>query len=82
MDDANLEDLRELRTRVVKKKGGEEGVGRVMLFGEFGGEMRGKRGEEVDDPYYGGKEGFDVAYQQAVRFSRCFLERLGRGELS
>ncbi|OAG00073.1 phosphotyrosine protein phosphatases I, partial [Paraphaeosphaeria sporulosa] len=83
MDDSNLADLLELRAREVKRRGGEEeGVGRVMLFGEFGGKMRrGGRGEEVQDPYYGGKEGFEVAYEQAVRFSRAFLERLENGEL-
>ncbi|KAF9729563.1 hypothetical protein PMIN06_012639 [Paraphaeosphaeria minitans] len=84
MDDSNLSDLLELRAREVKRRGGEEqGVGRVMLFGEFGGKTRrGGRGEEVEDPYYGGKEGFEVAYAQAVRFSRAFLESLENGELS
>ena len=83
MDDSNLEDLEDLRKRVVKKKGGEVGVGKVMLFGEFGGEMRkGGRGEEVQDPYYGGNDGFTAAYEQAVKFSKVFLERLEKGELS
>jgi low molecular weight phosphotyrosine protein phosphatase len=49
-----------------------------MLFGEFGG----KKGEEVEDPYYGGEEGFEEAYRQAVRFSKGFLEKLEAGELS
>lgn len=83
MDDSNLEDLMDLRKRTVKKKGGQEGVGKVMLFGEFGGETRrGGRGEEVQDPYYGGNDGFTVAYEQAVKFSKVFLERLEKGELS
>lgn len=83
MDDANLEDLEDLRRRAVKRKGGDEGFGRVMLFGEFGGRTRrGGRGEEVQDPYYGANDGFTVAYEQAVRFSKCFLERLEKGELS
>jgi low molecular weight phosphotyrosine protein phosphatase len=86
MDDENLDDLQDLRKREVKKRGSEEGVGRVMLFGEFGkrdtlGNGRGK-GEEVQDPYYGGGEGFDVAYEQAVRFTKGFLEQLEKGELS
>lgn len=83
MDEENLADLLELRGKVVRRRGGgggEEGVGRVMLFGEFGGEKG--RAEEVQDPYYGGKEGFERAYEQCVRFSGVFLERLGRGELS
>jgi low molecular weight phosphotyrosine protein phosphatase len=83
MDDNNLEDLLRLRQRELKKAGGEDGVGKVMLFGDFGGKTRkGGRGEEVDDPYYGGNDGFDVAYEQAVRFTKAFLERLEKGELS
>lgn len=82
MDDDNLEDLLELRKREVKKRGGEEDVGMVMLFGDFGGKQRkGGRGEEVVDPYYGGSEGFEVAWEQAVRFSKAFLEKLENGEL-
>ncbi|KAH7093782.1 low molecular weight phosphotyrosine protein phosphatase-like protein [Paraphoma chrysanthemicola] len=83
MDDDNLEDLLRLRQREVKKQGSEEGVGKVMLFGDFGGKKRrGGRGEEVDDPYYGGNDGFTIAYEQAVRFSKAFIEQLEAGELS
>ena len=82
MDDDNLGNLERLREREVKKKGGEEGVGRVMLFGEFGGKRRGTKGEEVQDPYYGADDGFAVAYEQSVIFSKVFLERLEKGELS
>ncbi|KAF2203158.1 low molecular weight phosphotyrosine protein phosphatase-like protein [Delitschia confertaspora ATCC 74209] len=82
MDDDNLEDLERLRKRVVKEKGGEESVGRVCLFGQFGGKRRrGGRGEEVQDPYYGARDGFEVAYEQSVRFSKAFLGMLERGEL-
>jgi low molecular weight phosphotyrosine protein phosphatase len=80
MDEQNLRDLERLREREVKRRGGdEEGVGRVMLFGEFGGK---RKGEEVDDPYYGGNKGFTTAFEQCVRFGRAFLERLEKGELS
>jgi low molecular weight phosphotyrosine protein phosphatase len=85
MDDENAEDLDVLREREVKRRGGDdEGVGQVMLFGEFGGKGRkgGRKGEEIVDPYYGGEEGFTVAYGQCVRFGKVFLERLERGELS
>ena len=83
MDDDNLEDLLELRNKEAQRRGGEAGLGRVMLFGEFGGKMRkGGRGEEVRDPYYGGRDGFETAYEQAVRFSKAFLEKLEKGELS
>jgi low molecular weight phosphotyrosine protein phosphatase len=84
MDDENLADLEQLRRREVKRRGGdEEGVGRVMLFGAFGGKgRRGGKGEEVQDPYYGANDGFTTAYEQAVKFSKVFLERLEKGELS
>jgi low molecular weight phosphotyrosine protein phosphatase len=36
----------------------------------------------VQDPYYGGDDGFTVAYEQSVRFSKAFLEQLEKGELS
>jgi low molecular weight phosphotyrosine protein phosphatase len=83
MDDSNLDNLRRLREREVKRAGGEEGVGKVMLFGEFGGaKRRGGRAEEIEDPYYGGDDGFETAYKQSVLFSKTFLERLEKGELS
>ncbi|KAH7130165.1 low molecular weight phosphotyrosine protein phosphatase [Dendryphion nanum] len=83
MDDSNLDDLLRLRAREIKKVGSEDGVGKVMLFGDFGGKKRrGKRGEEVDDPYYGGQNGFEDAYEQAVRFTNAFLEQLEAGQLS
>jgi low molecular weight phosphotyrosine protein phosphatase len=71
-----------LRDKEIKKQGGEEGVGKVMLFGEFGGKMRKGKGEEITDPYYGGRDGFEIAYEQAVRFSKAFLEKLEAGVLS
>jgi low molecular weight phosphotyrosine protein phosphatase len=43
-----------------------------MLFGEFSGK---KKAEEVDDPYYGGRDGFEIAYEQCVRFSKNFLKQ-------
>ncbi|KAF2743751.1 low molecular weight phosphotyrosine protein phosphatase, partial [Sporormia fimetaria CBS 119925] len=81
MDEDNLEHLERLRKREVKKRGlSEEGVGKVMLFGVFG-EKKGKRGEEVVDPYYGEDDGFERAFEQAVRFSRGFLGELEGGVL-
>jgi low molecular weight phosphotyrosine protein phosphatase len=83
MDDDNLEDLLTLRQREIKKVGSEEGMGKVMLFGDFGGKKRrGGRGEQVADPYYGGNDGFTVAFEQATKFTKAFLERLEAGELS
>ncbi|KAF2133680.1 low molecular weight phosphotyrosine protein phosphatase-like protein [Dothidotthia symphoricarpi CBS 119687] len=83
MDADNLEDLERARQKEVKKRGSEEGVGKVMLFGEFGGKTkRGGSGEEIVDPYYGGDEGFATAFEQCGRMGRAFLEELESGELS
>ncbi|KAF8852160.1 phosphotyrosine protein phosphatase [Acephala macrosclerotiorum] len=64
MDRDNLRDLQRLQQR-------HGGSAKVMLFGEFAGK---KRAEEVDDPYYGGRDGFEMAYEQIVRFSKNFLK--------
>ncbi|KAL5360259.1 phosphotyrosine protein phosphatase I superfamily [Aspergillus floccosus] len=59
---------------------GEAGakVAEVRLFGDFGtGGALHERvggGEVVQDPYYGGVNGFEEVYQQVVRFSRGFLD--------
>lgn len=95
MDEENEEDLLELRRKVVRKRrgkgagagagagagkaDGEEGLARVALWGEFAPEA-GKR-EIVEDPYYGGDEGFEVAWEQCVRFGKEFLRRVEEGEL-
>lgn len=70
MDGENLVELRRVEKRV---RGGERGKAKVMLFGAFGG----KEEEEVEDPYYGGEEGFEVAFGQMVRFSEGFLREVG-----
>ncbi len=37
----------------------------------------------VGDPYYGARDGFEVAYEQMVRFSKGFVEEvLGGGEVT
>ncbi|EMR83555.1 putative phosphotyrosine protein phosphatase protein [Botrytis cinerea BcDW1] len=64
MDSNNLEDLLSLKKRT-------EGKAKVMLFGEYAG---GSSPEEVDDPYYGGNDGFKAAYEQCTRFSKNFLK--------
>ena len=60
MDGENLKDLQ----RVHQKAGGSA---KVMLFGEYAGK---KKAEVVEDPYYGGRDGFDIAYEQCMRFSK------------
>lgn len=72
MDKENLHDLQRLRQRVLGKDGATQGKGKVVLFGDFGG----RQGEEVVDPYYGARNGFEVAYEQMVRFSRGFIEEV------
>ena len=64
MDRDNLRDLQ----RIQQRSGGKA---QVMLFGQFAGT---KKAEEVDDPYYGGKDGFELAYEQCTRFTRNFLK--------
>ncbi|RFU30954.1 hypothetical protein B7463_g5382, partial [Scytalidium lignicola] len=66
MDRQNLLDIQ----RLSQRSGG--GKAKVMLFGEFSGS---KRPEVVEDPYYGGRDGFEVAYEQCMRFSNNFLKK-------
>ncbi|KAJ5780778.1 Protein-tyrosine phosphatase low molecular weight mammalian [Penicillium paradoxum] len=55
-------------------------VAEVRLFGDFGkgGKLHERvgGGEVVKDPYYGGANGFEEVYQQAVRFSQNFMDYL------
>lgn len=62
-----MHDLQYIARRV-----GSKARAKVMLFGEFSGR---KHQEEVGDPYYGSSDGFDVAYEQCVRFSQNFLKQ-------
>lgn len=65
--------------------GADTKVAEVRLFGDFGkgGKLddRVGSGEVVKDPYYGGANGFEEVYQQAVRFSQNFLEYLERNPI-
>lgn len=65
MDRSNLSDVERWRKR---KSAGEKA--RIMLFGEFSGSGR---KEVVQDPYYGGVDGFEAAYEQCRRFAINFL---------
>jgi low molecular weight phosphotyrosine protein phosphatase len=57
-------------------------IAEVRLFGDFGADGKPHErvggGEEVQDPYYGGRDGFEEVYQQAVNFSNRFFEYLGQ----
>ena len=83
MDSENLEDLNEARDKFLRSKKGasndETRVAKVALFGSFGGK---NHEEEVDDPYYGGKDGFDRAFEQVTRFSKGFLKFLEKSTVS
>lgn len=65
MDRSNLSNIQ----REQKKKPGSKA--KVILFGDYSGTGE---VEIVNDPYYGGKDGFETAYEQAVRFSTNFLK--------
>jgi low molecular weight phosphotyrosine protein phosphatase len=54
----------------IQRRVGSKAKAKLMLFGEFSGR---RHSEEVRDPYYGARDGFDVAYEQCVRFSTNFL---------
>ncbi len=64
MDKSNLSDVERLQSRKPGSKA------KVMLFGEYSGTGK---AEIVSDPYYGGRNGFEKAYEQASRFSKNFL---------
>ena len=73
MDKDNLYDLQRLKSRIAKSTGTTDPeTGKVMLFGDFGG----KKGEQVGDPYYGARNGFAIAYEQMVRFSKGFISQV------
>ncbi|KAJ5885179.1 Protein-tyrosine phosphatase low molecular weight mammalian [Penicillium taxi] len=80
MDKSNLRDLLDVRDSVIgsRKKTANTKVAEVRLFGDFheDGKLHGQvgGGEVVQDPYYGGANGFEEVYQQTVRFSQGFLE--------
>lgn len=59
-------------------------VAEVRLFGDFGkgGKLHDRvgGGEVVEDPYYGGANGFEEVYHQVVRFSKGFIDYLENQE--
>ena len=74
MDEDNLIDLRDMVKRA-KKRGllsGDE-LNKVGLFGSFGGKSV---DEEVQDPYYGGKDGFEIAFEQVERCGKGLLKHI------
>lgn len=73
MDQENLEHLVDMRNRLVKKRRQkDDDLGKVVLWGTAGGFI----GEQVDDPYFGIDNGFDVCFEQMMRFGKGFLKSL------
>jgi low molecular weight phosphotyrosine protein phosphatase len=70
MDSSNLHDLQRIQRRVDSK--GTKSKAQVMLFGEYSGK---KRAENIEDPYYGVDNGFEIVYEQVTRFSKNFLAK-------
>ncbi|KAJ5998856.1 Protein-tyrosine phosphatase low molecular weight mammalian [Penicillium sp. IBT 35674x] len=68
----------------IGEHGVEAQVAKIRLFGDFGpgGKLHTRvgGGEVVQDPYYGGANGFEEVYQQVVRFSQGFLDHVNSSE--
>lgn len=62
----------------IRDQGSDAQVAQVRLFGDFGpgGKLHSRvgGGEVVQDPYYGGSNGFEEVYKQVTRFSQGFLD--------
>ena len=78
MDEDNLIDLRDMVKRAKKKRllTGDE-VGKCHLLGQFGGK---DAEEEVQDPYYGGRDGFEMAFEQVQRCGKGLLKHIEEQE--
>ena len=78
MDAENLEDINEVKDKLVRERKirkilEEKSLAEVVMFGSYGGKTE---DEEVDDPYYGGQNGFDITFEQVSRFSKGFIAAL------
>lgn len=71
MDESNYSNVRRL------KPTGSSAT--VLLFGEFRHDSKFQK--IVDDPYYGGHDGFQVNFDQITDFSRGFLNKVRDGTL-
>ncbi|KAB5594413.1 Low molecular weight phosphotyrosine protein phosphatase [Ceratobasidium theobromae] len=61
-DGANLSNLKSMAPK--------DSTATIMLFGSF------DDGKPIADPYYGGINGFEKAYDQCVRYSNGFLDQV------
>ena len=73
MDAANLDDLKDMVKRAEDRRQLDTRAARVRLYGVFGGQ---RADEEIDDPYYGGPNGFQKAYEQLMRFAEGLLKHI------
>jgi low molecular weight phosphotyrosine protein phosphatase len=74
MDEDNRRDLKDMVKRAQKKgQLGDEVLEKIHLYGAFGGK---DKKEEIGDPYYGGRDGFEIAYEQAVRCGHGLLKHI------
>lgn len=64
MDESNLRNLKRLKPQSSKAQ--------VSLFGKWNTD--GKYRDIVDDPYYGGNDGFEYNFKQIQHFSEQFLQ--------
>jgi low molecular weight phosphotyrosine protein phosphatase len=65
MDSSNLQDVKRIQPKNSRAI--------VQLFGEYSPD----KSSIIEDPYYGGVEGFKKNYEQATSFSNGFLVSLG-----
>ncbi|EDO18307.1 hypothetical protein Kpol_1039p58 [Vanderwaltozyma polyspora DSM 70294] len=65
MDENNVRNLKKIQPKGSKAK--------VMLFGDWN--TSGKFNKIVDDPYYGGIDGFEYNFKQVSYFSEEFLNK-------
>ncbi|BGP53233.1 hypothetical protein JCM8202_002560 [Rhodotorula sphaerocarpa] len=62
-----------MNMRNIEKAKPGNSTAKIALFGSFGD------GKVIDDPYYGGPNGFEKTYQQCVQYSEGLLKDMGYG---
>ncbi|KAG0662273.1 hypothetical protein C6P46_003459 [Rhodotorula mucilaginosa] len=62
-----------MNMRNIEKAKPANSTAKIALFGSFGD------GKVIDDPYYGGPNGFEKTYQQCVQYSEGLLKEMGYG---
>ncbi|GAA6029959.1 hypothetical protein JCM8097_009189 [Rhodosporidiobolus ruineniae] len=65
MDKSNMSNIERVKPR--------NATATIAMFGSYGD------GRVIEDPYYGGPNGFEETYQQCVRYSEGLLEVMGYG---